>query len=131
MLNFTTFSHESFGNVRTIMLYDEPWFVATDVCECLGIGNYRQALTYLDYDEKDVLITETFDRNQVETIIINESGLYTLIFRSRKLKNKVFKRWITHGVLPSIRNTEQRKAALNQALQGAQTYYYYEGTKVI
>lgn len=69
------------------------------------------------------------DMNRTVTNIINESGLYTLIFRSRKLENKVFKRWITHEVLPSIRNTGQRKAALNQALQGAQTYY--EGTKVI
>lgn len=129
MLNFTTFSHESFGNVRSIMLDGEPWFVAMDVCECLGIGNYRQALTYLDYDEKDVIIGDTPDMNRTVTNIINESGLYTLIFRSRKLENKVFKRWITHGVLPSIRNTGQRKAALNQALQGAQTYY--EGTKVI
>lgn len=105
MSHFNTFSHESFGSVRTIMIDGEPWFVAMDVCECLGIGNYRQALTYLDYDEKDVLIMETFDRKQDETIIINESGLYTLIFRSRKLENKVFKRWITHGVLPSIYKT--------------------------
>lgn len=107
MSNFNTFSHESFGSVRTTMIDDEPWFVASDVCECLGIGNFRQALLYLDYDEKDVLIMETFDRKQDETIIINESGLYTLIFRSKKfeLENKVFKRWITHGVLPSMRKT--------------------------
>ena len=105
MLNFTTFSHKSFGNVRSIMLDGEPWFVAMDVCECLGIGNYRQALTYLDYDEKDVIIVDTPDMNRTVTNIINESGLYTLIFRSRKLENKVFKRWITHGVLPSMRKT--------------------------
>lgn len=81
MLNFTTFSHESFGNVRSIMFDDEPWFVAMDVCECLGIGNYRQALTYLDYDEKDVIIGDTPDMNRTVTIIINESGLYTLKIR--------------------------------------------------
>lgn len=102
MLNFTIFSHESFGNVRSIMLDDEPWFVATDVCECLGIGNYRQALTYLDYDEKDVLIDGSTDMNRTIINIINVSGLYTLIFLSRKIENKVFKRWITNGVLPSI-----------------------------
>lgn len=105
MSNFINFSHESFGSVRTIMLEGEPWFVAADVCECLGIGNSRQALTYLDYDEKDVLIGDTPDMNRTVTIIINESGLYTLIFRSRKVENKAFKRWITHGVLPSMRKT--------------------------
>ena len=105
MPNFINFSHESFGSVRTIMLDGEPWFVAADVCECLGIGNDRQALTYLDYDEKDVLISDTPDRKRTAFTIINESGLYTLIFRSRKIENKVFKRWITHGVLPSMRKT--------------------------
>ncbi len=105
MSNFINFSHESFGSVRTIMLDGEPWFVDTDVCECLGIGNSRQALTYLDYDEKDFIIIDTPDRKQTTFTIINESGLYTLIFRSRKIENKVFKRWITHGVLPSMRKT--------------------------
>ena len=105
MSNFITFSHESFGNVRAIMLDGEPWFVAMDVCECLGIGNYRQALTYLDYDERDVIIGDTCEMNRTATAIINESGLYTLIFRDRKIENKVFKRWITHGVLPSMRKT--------------------------
>lgn len=78
------------------------WFVAADVCKVLDIKNSRDALSGLEGDEKGVAITDTLGgRQQVATI--NESGLYALIFRSRKDSAKVFRKWITSIVIPSIR----------------------------
>lgn len=80
----------------------QVWFVASDVCGALGIVNSRDALTGLDDDEKGVATTDTLGgRQQVATI--NESGLYSLIFRSRKAEAKRFKKWVTSQVIPSIR----------------------------
>lgn len=80
----------------------QSWFVAADVCKALDIKNSRQALSALDADEKGVCITDTLGgRQQVATI--NESGLYSLIFRSRKEGAKRFKKWVTSEVIPSIR----------------------------
>lgn len=89
--------------VRTILRNGEPWFVAKDVCDVLGISNGRDAVSRLDDDEKDgVGITDAIGREQQVTII-NEAGLYSLILTSRKPEARQFKRWITHEVLPSIR----------------------------
>lgn len=80
----------------------QAWFVAADVCKALGIQNSRDALSRLDDDEKGVATTDTpGGRQQVATI--NESGLYSLIFSSRKEEAKRFKKWITSVVIPSIR----------------------------
>lgn len=80
----------------------QAWFVASDVCKALGLKNSRQSLSSLDDDEKGVCITDTLGgRQQVATI--NESGLYSLIFRSHKEEAKLFKKWITSDVIPSIR----------------------------
>lgn len=103
MLNFTTFSHESFGNVRTIMIDGEPWFVARDVCDCLGLDSSNIS-KLLDEDEKGSYTVRTLGGDQ-RMLTINESGLYSLVLRSRKPEAKTFKRWITHEVLPSIRKT--------------------------
>lgn len=82
----------------------EPWFVAKDVCDVLTLGNSRDATSRLDDDEKaDVGITD--GRQERLMVIVNESGLYSLIIRSNKTEAKKFKRWITHDVLPSIRKT--------------------------
>lgn len=81
-----------------------PWFVAKDVCDALGIGNSRQALTALEDDEKGVSITDTLGGPQ-ELATVNESGLYALIFRSRKPQARLFRRWVTGSVLPAIRRT--------------------------
>lgn len=89
----------------------EPWFVAVDVCRVLGLDNARQAITYLDDDEKtQVVDSDTVTSNDRAGInnllnVINEPGLYSLILRSRKPEAKAFKRWVTHEVLPSIRKT--------------------------
>lgn len=83
----------------------EPWWVAADVCRALDISNHRDAVGRLDEDERDAVgITDAIGREQ-QTILVNESGLYSLILTSRKPEAKRFKRWITHDVLPSIRKT--------------------------
>ncbi|WP_244869564.1 phage antirepressor KilAC domain-containing protein [Paraburkholderia aspalathi] len=82
----------------------EPWFIASDVCSALDIGNTSMALMPLDDDEKGVSSIDTpGGRQDVRTV--SESGLYSLVMRSRKPEAKQFKRWITHDVLPSIRKT--------------------------
>jgi prophage antirepressor-like protein len=83
---------------------NEPWWVAADVCDILGLRNSRQALARLDPDEKGVILTDTPGGKQ-EVTGINEAGLYSLILRSRKPDAKAFKRWVTHEVLPTIRKT--------------------------
>ena len=81
----------------------EPWFVAKDVCDVLGLENSRKATAELESDEKNtVTISDGIAGNPNKTII-SEPGLYKLIMRSRKPEAKEFKRWVTHEVLPSIR----------------------------
>lgn len=98
------FSQYGFGNIRVIMQSGEPWFVANDVCDCLELGNPRTSVALLDDDEKGVHTMDTPGGKQ-EMSIISEAGLYSLILRSRKPEAKAFKRWVTHDILPSIRNT--------------------------
>ncbi|MCP3968544.1 MAG: phage antirepressor Ant, partial [Lentisphaerae bacterium] len=90
------------ANVRVISKDEEPWFVAKDVCDVLGLSNITEALRNLDEDERGSELLNTFGGAQ-NSIIINESGLYSLILRSRKPNAKKFKRWVTGEVLPSIR----------------------------
>ena len=98
--------HYQDREVRTVVVNGEPWFVAADVCVVLDIGNPSQAVSSLDDDERDTtLITNEGDGQQRAVNIINEPGLYSLIFRSRKPEAKLFKRWVTHEVLPTIRQT--------------------------
>lgn len=81
----------------------DPWFVAKDVCDILGLENSRKATADLDPDEKNtVTISDGIPGNPNKTII-SEPGLYKLIMRSRKPEAKTFQRWVTHEVLPSIR----------------------------
>jgi prophage antirepressor-like protein len=88
--------------VRIVDRDGEQWFVAKDVCEILELGNTSQAVSYLDDDEKGISTNDTPSGRQ-EMLIVSESGLYSLIFRSRKDEAKNFRRWVTHEVLPSIR----------------------------
>lgn len=104
-----TFQNERFGAVRVVECNGEPWFVASDVCRALGLGNSRMATDRLDDDEKaDVSLTDTSSNGVTQSrnmSIVNEPGLYTLVLGSRKPEAKAFKRWITHEVIPSIRKT--------------------------
>ena len=81
--------------------HGEPWFVATDVATVLGLGNIHSSLSLLDDDETALHTVES--GRQVS--VVNESGLYSLVLRSRKSEAKEFKRWITREVLPALRRT--------------------------
>lgn len=97
-----TFSHSTFGQVRTVMREGNPWFVAADVCRALDIGNTPMAVNRLDEDEKGISSIDTLGGRQ-DMVVVNEPGLYALVLGSRKPEAKAFKRWITHEVIPSIR----------------------------
>lgn len=101
MNSLQVFNNIQFGELRTINLDNEPWFVAIDVCKILGLTNPTMALNNLEDDER----TKFNLGRQGETNIINEYGLYSLILGSRKKEAKQFKRWVTHEVLPAIRKT--------------------------
>jgi prophage antirepressor-like protein len=108
MTNLIPFQSEQFGEIRVVVRDDAPWWVAVDVCRALEIENPRDAISSLDDDEK--ITVGNPDGNPRFGIphqlnIISESGLYSLIFRSKKSEAKTFRRWVTHEVLPSIRQT--------------------------
>lgn len=93
--------------VRTFLISGEPHFAAADVCHVLEVGNPSQAMTRLDEDERTLISNEGREMN-----VVTESGLYSLILGSRKHEAKVFKRWVTHEVLPAIRRTGAYGAAV-------------------
>jgi len=102
-MNLSMIEHPDFGCVRTQMIKGEPWFVAKDVCEVLGIDKHRDVVARLDDEDKGrPLLVDTLGGKQ-EMTTINESGLYNLIFQSRKPAARKFKRWVTPEVLPAIR----------------------------
>ena len=104
MNDIQLFSNPEFGAIRAIDQDGDPWFVAKDVCDALGIANSRDAIARLDDDEKGVGLTDTLGGSQ-EMAIVNESGFYNLVLRSRKPEARAFKRWVTHEVIPAIRRT--------------------------
>lgn len=90
-------------DVRTVIINNEPYFVGKDVAEILGYTNSRQALkNHVDEDDKGVSKCDTPGGKQ-DLVIINESGLYSLILSSKLPQAKEFKRWVTSEVLPTIR----------------------------
>lgn len=102
-MELQTFSFEA-QEVRTVVKNNEPYFIGNDVAEILGYKNKSDALQkHIDEEDKDeIAIRDSIGRMQ-STPIINESGLYALIFGSKLPKAKAFKRWVTSEVLPSIR----------------------------
>lgn len=118
------FEKAEFGSVRVVEHNGEPWFVAKDVCEILALENPRSSLALLDEDEKGVHIIDTPGGKQ-EMTIVSESGLYSLIFRSRKPEAKSFSKWVRADVLPSFRKNGfygqppalSREDILSQALE--------------
>ena len=88
--------------IRVQLINSEPWFVATDVCHVLGISNNRDAVSRLDDDEKATSALPT-QFGVKDMWLVSESGLYSLIFQSRKPEAKKFRKWVTAEVLPSIR----------------------------
>lgn len=114
MNKIKVFKNSSFGEIRTIVMNSEPWFVGKDVAEILGYAKARNAISaHVDpEDKKDAPIQGPLGGTQ-EMTIINESGLYSLILSSKLPTAKRFKRWVTSEVLPAIRRhgaylTEQK-----------------------
>ena len=99
------FENEEFGSVRTLEINGKPYFVGKDVTDILGYQNgSRDINRHVDEDDREKVMI--FDGNQdKESIIINESGLYSLILSSKLPTAKKFKRWVTSEILPSIRKT--------------------------
>lgn len=105
MNELTVFNNEEFGEIRTMTIEGEPWFVGKDVAEVLGYSNPRKAMIdHVDTEDKGVTKCDTLGGAQ-EMAIINESGLYSLIISSKLPNAKAFKRWVTADILPAIRKT--------------------------
>jgi prophage antirepressor-like protein len=110
MNNLVIFRFQEELEVRTLERDGEPWFVAKDVCDILGLGNVTETLRNMPDDEVFALSsaegkTIGFSHATAGVNLINEPGLYRLIFQSRKPEAEAFKRWVFHEVLPSIRKT--------------------------
>lgn len=122
MNNISTFNNPAFGSVRAVSVNDEPYFVGRDVAEILGYSNPRKAIgDHVDDEDKTdgVTIRDSIGREQ-KPIIINESGLYSLILSSKLPKAKEFKRWVTAEVLPAIRKTG---GYVNDTAQFVESYF--------
>lgn len=114
------FKFEGTHEVRTINRDGEPWFVAKDVCGILELTNITETLRTLDEDERGSFrITEGTSPagGNPNVIIISESGLYALIFKSRKPEAKAFRKWVTSEVLPAIRKTGRYEVPVQPAVQ--------------
>ena len=120
-------------SIRMQMIKDEPWFAAKDVCELLGLDNSRQAVSRLDDDEKGVINSDTLGGKQ-ELTFVNESGMYALIFQSRKPQARAFRKWVTGEVLPSLRKygyyvapgaqlTDEQREELERVMMGRRQRY--------
>ncbi len=104
MNELTVFSNSEFGEVRTRLIDGQPWFVGKDIAKALGYKKERNSLaTHVYSEDKRVAPIQGVLGGEQEMIIINESGLYSLILSSKLPKAKEFKRWVTSEVLPSIR----------------------------
>ena len=126
MNEIQVFNNPEFGRIRTVTIDGDPWFVGKDIAEYFGDSNYRRSLARLDEDEKGV--SQMYTPGGIQNMtIINESGLYSLMFymqpqkakgvsqndtliNERISKLKKFKRWVTREVLPAIRKTGHYEA---------------------
>lgn len=110
------FDNADFGEVRTVVIDGEPWFVGKDVAQCLGYTNPSKALAdHVDDDDK--LNNKTLSSlGQRGGWLINESGMYALIFGSKLEKAREFKRWVTSEVLPTLRKTGRYEVAEDQSV---------------
>ena len=132
-MNFLTLNNDDFSNVRVLEVDNEPWFVGRDVCEYFGDTNSSRTLSRVDEDDKVIAeIADALGRPQ-PTIIVNESGLYSIIFAMQpqkankggvsdaypiEVQNRIdrikkFKHWVTSEVLPAIRKTGSYSLPMN------------------
>lgn len=127
MNELKTFENPELGSIRTIIIDSEPWFVGRDVALRLGYTNSRKALAdHVDAEDKTdgVTIRDSIGRGQTP-VLINEPGLYALIFGSKLETAKRFKHWVTHEVLPALRKSgiyeTNQKELFADAVCGAKT----------
>lgn len=104
-MGIQVFNNEQFGNVRAMNLNDEPWFVAKDVCDVLGIKTNHLREDGRGLDDDEVMNLPNWEVGGKAPLIVSEAGFYKLVMRSRKPEAKAFQRWVTHEVLPAIRRT--------------------------
>ena len=117
MNNLQIFNSEEFGEIRTVTIDNEPWFVGKDVATALGYSDTFGALKkHVDADDKQNCQNDSFDTPRGMTVI-NESGLYALIFGSKLDSAKSFKHWVTSEVLPTIRKTGSYQKPMTVAEQ--------------
>lgn len=118
MNELQTFTSNEFGAVRSMMIDDVPWFVGADAAKALKYNRPADAIAdhVDDEDKRLVRVGEmpTLKVNNFGAYIINESGLYSLIFSSKLPAAKRFKRWVTNEVLPAIRKTGEYRTAATQ-----------------
>lgn len=105
------FNSPEFGQVRTLVIDNEPWFVGKDVAEALGYKNTKDALAkHVDSEDKEILKSQNATLENIPNrgvTVVNESGLYSLVLSSKLPSAKKFKRWVTSEVLPALRKTGQ------------------------
>lgn len=124
------FNNEEFGKIRTVTIDNEPWFVGKDVATALGYAKPENAISshVSKEDKTSTLIQGSGSNYKSKAIIINESGLYALIFGSKLESAKEFKHWVTSEVLPTLRKTgsyempktkqrNERLASVNNAVK--------------
>lgn len=107
MDNLQVFQNKEFGSIRTVKLDNETYFVGKDIAEALGYANPKNAVPTHVSDEDKLSTQIEYAGQRREVTVINESGLYALIFGSKLESAKRFKRWVTSEVLPTIRQTGQ------------------------
>ena len=117
--------HYESNPIRVVMIDGEPHWIAADVCQVLEIANSRDALSRLDEDEKGVVSTDTPGGVQ-SMATVTEAGLYNLILGSRKPQARAFRRWVTHEVLPQIRETGSYEKKPTTAIEWAQAFIRVE-----
>lgn len=102
---FKTVINSNTVNLTGIEIGGNPWFVAKEVCDLLGIKNSRDVISRLDEDEKDTVAINDGTPGNPNKTIVSESGLYSLIFKSRKEEAKKFRKWVTSEVIPNLRKS--------------------------
>ena len=119
MNELQVFEHPAFGEVRTVSIDGEPWFVGKDVAQLLGYAKPRNAVTlHVDEEDRKGALIQGSPGGTQEMTVINESGLYSLIMSSKLPSAKEFKRWVTSEVLPTIRR--QGSYSIQQPMTPAQ-----------
>ena len=99
------FENAQFGTIRAVNENGEPWFVAKDVCDALGIATNHLRETGRGLEDDEVATLPNWEGKGAAPLLVSEPGFYRLVMRSRKPEAKQFQRWVTHEVLPAIRRT--------------------------